>query len=148
MSAIRSLYVHWGCNLLIYFPTMVYIMSTAIYMKLQRRFLPFQLLLDVHRHTYLPKHYQEQLYMATCLMSMEECPKWWQIPPMYATINYAEYIHPFPSLLKNLLLSKDYIWITPLIESYYPFSVCTKVGQIPLSTSTTFHWIWWNILQH
>ena len=49
---------------------MVYIMFKAIYMIFQHIFLPFQLLLDCHRHTYLPKHYQEHLYMATCLIKM------------------------------------------------------------------------------
>ena len=43
-------------NLRLDIPTMVYIMPKAIYMILQPRFLPFQLLLDCHRHTYLPKH--------------------------------------------------------------------------------------------
>mgnify|MGYP006973855437 CR=1 FL=1 len=37
---------------------------------------------------------------------------------------------------------------SPLIASYSPFSVCTKVSQISLTTSTTFHWISWNILRH
>ena len=46
----------------------VYIMSKAIYMILQHKFLPFST-------TYLPKHYQEQLYMAICLMSVEEIPR-------------------------------------------------------------------------
>ena len=81
-------------------------------MRLCHRVLPFQLLLDCYKQTYLPKHYQEPLYMATCLKSMEEIPRErWLIPPMYTTINHAEYIHPFPSLLKNILLLKDYILI-------------------------------------
>ena len=33
----------------------------------------------------------------------------WLIPPTYTTINHAEYLHPFLSLLKSLLLSKGYI---------------------------------------
>ena len=37
---------------------------------------------------------------------------------------------------------------SPLIASYSPFSVCTKVTQISLTTSTTFHWICWNTLWH
>ena len=54
---------------------MVYIMSEAIYIKLQHKFLTFQLLLGCHHYTYLPMQYQEQLHMATCIMSMEEIPK-------------------------------------------------------------------------
>ena len=71
----------------------------------------------------------------------------WLIPPTYTTINHAECLHLFPSLLKNLLLSKDYIWITfdSIIFSFYCMH---KVTQIPLPTSTTFHWICWNILWH
>ena len=75
-------------------------------------------------------------------------PKQWLIPPTYTTVDHVEYLHPFPSLLNlNLLISKAYIWIT-LIASYSPFSVCTKVTQISLTTSTAFHWIFWNIRQH
>ena len=69
---------------------------------------------------------------------------------------YLQCIQPL-TLKKTFIISHLFLKIycirnttseSPLIASHFPFSVCTKVNQISSTTSTTFHWISWNILRH
>ena len=55
-------------------------------------------------------------------------------------------------VLSHLFLKTSYfqntIFESPLIASYSPLSLCTKVNQISLTSSTTFHLISWNSIRH
>ena len=124
-----------------------FILSTTIYMILQHIFLRFQLILGCHWHTYLPKNYKNNCTWLQASCRWRKYQERWLKPPTYTIINMQKTF-----ILSHLFLKPSCFWKiaseSPLITLYLPFSVCNKISQISLTTSTTFHWISWNILQH